>query len=96
MGSLQDTFKPVNVAKERGRFGEEEDVIGKSAEALPPLSTDDLISKNPGMIRREVSEEKTPLSIDDLLSENPGMIRREVSRKRLLCLLMIYYLRTQG
>jgi len=82
MSSLQDTFKPVNVAKERGRFGEEEDVIGKSAEALPPLSTDDLVSKNPGMIRREVPEEKTPLSIDDLIAENPGMIRREVSEEK--------------
>ena len=63
MSSLQDTFKPVNVAKERGRLGEQEDVIGKSAEALStptwavPVSREPSVVEEPTVAEEPVVEE---------------------------------------
>ena len=66
MSSLQDTFKPVNVAKARGRLGEEEDVIGKSAEALSTPTWAAPISREPSVV------EETPVTEEPVVEEVPA------------------------
>ena len=66
MSSFQDTFKPVNVAKEKGRFGEEEDVIGKSAEALSIPSWAAPVGSEPAVV------EETPVVEEPVVEEVPA------------------------
>ena len=66
MSSLQDTFKPVNVAKERGRLGEQDDVIGKSAEALSTPTWAAPVSREPSVV------EETPVVEEPVVEEVPA------------------------